>query len=106
MKSCLIVDDSKVVRMVARKILEGLRFDIDEAEDGQKAIEACQRHMPDAVLLDWNMPVKNGLEFLQELRAMQNGNQPRSEEHTSELQSLVRISYAAFCLTKHNHIHY
>src|SRR3546814_12254026 len=76
MKSCLIVDDSKVVRMVARKILEGLRFDIDEAEDGQKAIEACQRHMPDAVLLDWNMPVKNGLEFLQELRAMQNGNQP------------------------------
>src|SRR3546814_15478016 len=48
MKSCLIVDDSKVVRMVARKILEGLRFDIDEAEDGQKAIEACQRHMPDA----------------------------------------------------------
>jgi len=76
MKSCLIVDDSKVVRMVARKILEGLSFDIDEAEDGQKAIEACQRHMPDAVLLDWNMPVKNGLEFLQELRAMQNGNQP------------------------------
>ena len=76
MKSCLIVDDSKVVRMVARKILEGLSFAIDEAEDGQKAIEACQRNMPDAVLLDWNMPVKNGLEFLQELRAMQDGNQP------------------------------
>ena len=69
MKSCLIVDDSKVVRMVARKILEGLNFEIDEAEDGQKAIEACVRDMPDAVLLDWNMPVKNGLEFLQELRA-------------------------------------
>jgi two-component system chemotaxis response regulator CheY len=71
MKSCLIVDDSKVVRMVARKILEGLRFDIDEAEDGQKAIEACQRHMPDAVLLDWNMPVKNGLEHIK--RAMEAG---------------------------------
>jgi two-component system chemotaxis response regulator CheY len=76
MKSCLIVDDSKVVRMVARKILEGLSFDIDEAEDGQKAIEACQRQMPDVVLLDWNMPVMNGLEFLQELRAMQDGVQP------------------------------
>ena len=76
MKSCLIVDDSKVVRMVARKILEGLNFEIDEAEDGQKAIEACTRDMPDAVLLDWNMPVKNGLEFLQELRAMDNGSQP------------------------------
>ena len=76
MKSCLIVDDSKVVRMVARKILEGLSFEIDEAEDGQKAIEACQRQMPDAVLLDWNMPVKNGLEFLQELRAMPGVDQP------------------------------
>lgn len=76
MKSCLIVDDSKVVRMVARKILEGLSFDIVEAEDGQKAIDACRHHMPDAVLLDWNMPVKNGLEFLQELRAMQDVTQP------------------------------
>ena len=76
MKSCLIVDDSKVVRMVARKILEGLNFAIDEAEDGQKAIEACERGMPDAVLLDWNMPVKNGLEFLQELRRMDNGAAP------------------------------
>ena len=76
MKSCLIVDDSKVVRMVARKILEGLNFAINEAEDGQKAIEACERGMPDAVLLDWNMPVKNGLEFLRELRQMDNGAAP------------------------------
>ncbi|MEE8507372.1 MAG: response regulator, partial [Kiloniellales bacterium] len=41
MKSCLIVDDSKVVRMVARKILEGLNFEIFEAEDGQQALDAC-----------------------------------------------------------------
>ena len=76
MKSCLIVDDSKVVRMVARKILEGLNFEIDEAEDGQKALEACQRQMPNAVLLDWNMPVKSGIEFLQELRALGGVKQP------------------------------
>ena len=76
MKSCLIVDDSKVVRMVARKILEGLDFRIEEAEDGQKALEACQRQMPDAVLLDWNMPVKNGIEFLKDLRATPDGEQP------------------------------
>ena len=76
MKSCLIVDDSKVVRMVARKILEGLDFQIEEAEDGQKALEACQRDMPDAVLLDWNMPVKNGIEFLKDLRVMAGGDQP------------------------------
>jgi len=76
MKTCLIVDDSKVVRMVARKILEGLNFEIDEAEDGQKAIEACVRNMPGAVLLDWNMPVKSGIEFLRELRAMSDVDQP------------------------------
>ncbi len=76
MKSCLIVDDSKVVRMVARKILEGLSFETAEAENGEAALEACQRNMPDAVLLDWNMPVKNGLAFLEELRAMAGVAQP------------------------------
>ena len=76
MKTCLIVDDSKVVRMVARKILEGLDFSIEEAEDGQQALESCVRRMPEAVLLDWNMPVKSGIEFLQELRAMKDVRQP------------------------------
>ena len=76
MKSCLIVDDSKVVRMVARKILESLNFAIDEAEDGQQALDACKRNMPHAVLLDWNMPVKNGIEFLRELRALGDVEQP------------------------------
>ena len=76
MKSCLIVDDSKVVRMVARKILEGLNFRTEEAEDGEKALDACKRNMPDAVLLDWNMPVKSGLEFLQALRAIPDITQP------------------------------
>jgi len=76
MKTCLVVDDSKVVRMVARKILEGLNFNIEEAEDGQKALDACNASMPDAVLLDWNMPVKDGLEFLKDLRALPNVEQP------------------------------
>ncbi len=76
MKTCLVVDDSKVVRMVARKILEGLNFNIEEAEDGQKALDGCNGSMPDAVLLDWNMPVKDGLEFLKDLRALPNVEQP------------------------------
>ena len=76
MKTCLIVDDSKIVRMVARKILEGLNFEISEAEDGQQALDACMAEMPTAVLLDWNMPVKNGLEFLKELRALDDVDQP------------------------------
>ena len=76
MKSCLIVDDSKVVRMVARKILESLNFKISEAEDGKQALDACKSAMPDAVLLDWNMPVKSGIEFLRDLRALEGVSQP------------------------------
>ena len=76
MKSCLIVDDSKVVRMVAKKILHALQFATEEAEDGQEAIDACRRGLPDAVLLDWNMPVKDGLQFLRELRQLEGGEAP------------------------------
>jgi two-component system chemotaxis response regulator CheY len=67
-RTCLVVDDSRVVRKVARRILEGQGFSVEEAEDGEKALTSCRHHMPDAVLLDWNMPVMNGLEFLQALR--------------------------------------
>jgi len=76
MKKCLIVDDSKVVRLVARRILEDLNFEITEAADGRIAMDACLRSMPDAILLDWNMPVMNGLEFLKALRGTAGGTQP------------------------------
>jgi two-component system chemotaxis response regulator CheY len=76
MKSCLIVDDSKVVRMVARKILEGLNFAIEEADNGQTAMDQCQKRMPDAILLDWNMPVMSGIDFLRNLRKMSGGQTP------------------------------
>ena len=76
MKSCLIVDDSKVIRMVARKILQELEFETSEAEDGQVALNACQGAMPDAVLLDWNMPVMNGIDFLRALRKLPGGDEP------------------------------
>jgi len=67
-RTCLVVDDSRVVRKVARRILEGQGFRVSEAEDGKQALESVRRDMPGCVLLDWNMPVMNGLEFLQALR--------------------------------------
>jgi len=76
MKSCLIVDDSKVIRKVARRILEELDFEIMEAVDGKEALDLCYENMPDAILLDWNMPVMNGIEFLEELRQATGGNSP------------------------------
>lgn len=76
MRSCLIVDDSKVIRMVARKILHELSFETVEAEDGKQALDRCLERLPDAVLLDWNMPVMNGIEFLRELRKLPGGDKP------------------------------
>ncbi|HEY1411363.1 MAG TPA: response regulator [Rhodopila sp.] len=67
-RTCLVVDDSRVVRKVARRILESNGFAVIEAADGQRALDACREHLPHCVLLDWNMPVMDGLSFLQALR--------------------------------------
>lgn len=77
MKHCLIVDDSSVIRKVARRILEEMHFEITEAENGQQALERCKANMPDAVLLDWNMPVMDGFDFLIALRGQEGGQEPK-----------------------------
>ncbi len=84
MKTCLVVDDSGVVRKIARRILEEMGFNIVEAEDGAKALDACKRAMPEAVLLDWNMPVMDGFEFLGHLRRMPGGDAPKVVFCTTE----------------------
>lgn len=84
MKQVLVVDDSAVIRKVAKRILEGLRFQTVEAVDGQNALDACLIAMPDAILLDWNMPVMDGFEFLRELRRMPNGSKPKVVFCTTE----------------------
>jgi two-component system, chemotaxis family, chemotaxis protein CheY len=84
MKNCLVVDDSSVIRKVARRILEGLQFQISEAEDGEQALDVCRQRMPDAVLLDWNMPKMDGYEFLRVLRRMPDGDRPNVVFCTTE----------------------
>jgi two-component system chemotaxis response regulator CheY len=66
----LIVDDSRFVRSLLRGMLEGMGFECDEAGDGQAGLDKM-RAGPDfnLALIDWNMPVLNGLEMLQTLRA-------------------------------------
>ncbi len=70
-KTCLVVDDSKVIRKVARHILETLNFTVSEAADGREALAAVELETPDVVLLDWNMPVMGGMDVL---RALRGGN--------------------------------
>lgn len=77
MKTCLIVDDSKMIRKVLRSSLEQLNFDVSEAGNGQEAIASCEQNMPELILLDWNMPVMDGLEFIKALRSGAHANQPK-----------------------------
>ncbi len=84
MKTCLIVDDSSVIRKVARRILEGLDFQISEAENGEEAIEMCRRQLPEAILLDWNMPKMDGYDFLRVLRRLPGGDKPKVVFCTTE----------------------
>ncbi len=75
-KTCLIVEDSRVIRRVTRTIMDGLGFECEEAENGQEAVTACEKGMPEAIILDWNMPVMSGIEFLRKLRTMPKGDMP------------------------------
>ena len=84
MKTCLVVDDSSVVRKIARRILEGLEFQVTEAEDGSVALDICRQQLPDAVLLDWNMPVMDGFEFMGHMRRLPGGDQPKVVFCTTE----------------------
>ncbi|MXP13275.1 response regulator [Altererythrobacter confluentis] len=84
MKSCLIVDDSRVIRKVSRHILESLGFSVEEAENGRDGLECCTVAMPDVVLLDWNMPVMTGIEFITQLRQRDDGDKPKVVFCTTE----------------------
>src|SRR5690606_3818844 len=84
MKQCLIVDDSRVIRKVSRHIVESFEFEVTEAENGQDALAKCAIAMPDLILLDWNMPVMNGIEFLGALRSQDGGSRPKVVFCTTE----------------------
>ena len=65
----LVIDDSRAMRMILRRILTGQGFDVVEAGDGQQALDAVAAGpVPDVALIDWNMPVMNGLEFVTAVR--------------------------------------
>ncbi|MFO6448806.1 PleD family two-component system response regulator [Erythrobacter sp. NE805] len=75
-KTCLIVDDSRVIRKVAAKIATSLGYQPVEAQDGHEALARCKQAMPDLVLTDWNMPEMDGIEFVSKLRAIPTPREP------------------------------
>lgn len=76
MKTCLVIDDSPVIRKIARTIFEAMKFVAAEAESGPNALDFCQQEMPDAILLDSHMPAMTSVEFMTSLRGMTEGRKP------------------------------
>ena len=70
MSKALVVDDSRAVRMILARILRELGYEIGEAGDGKEALRMLDQQPGgySLVLVDWNMPVMNGLELLIEMR--------------------------------------
>ena len=70
MKRCLIVDDSEIVRNVARAIIESLKYTVVEAASGQEALDACKPDMPDVIFLDWHLPGSNSIDLIKGIRQL------------------------------------
>ena len=103
MRKCLVVDDSEVIRKVARRIIEGMNFAVDEAGDGRQALERCRKGMPEAILLDWSMPVMDGMELLRALRKETNGEWPvvvfcSTENDPAEIAEALRCGANEFIM--------
>ena len=77
MNSCLVIDDSKLIRTIHGRMLTKLGLKVREAEHGEAALARCREEMPDIVLVDWNMPVMDGFTFVKALRVMPEGKRPR-----------------------------
>jgi two-component system chemotaxis response regulator CheY len=67
-KRLLLVDDAATIRKLARAVL-GSEYDYYEAENGDQGIALCRTEQPDLIVMDLNMPVKDGLAALAELKA-------------------------------------
>lgn len=71
MQKALIIDDSRAIRRILGSVVRDLGFEVSEAENGRVGLETLTDMQPPAevVLVDWNMPEMNGLEFVTQVRA-------------------------------------
>src|SRR3546814_1271804 len=93
----LLVEDEAPLRETLAARLKREGFAVDAAQDGEEGLYMGREVPFDVGIIDLGLPKMSGMELVKQLR--EEGKPfPRSEEHTSELQSLMRISYAVFCL--------
>lgn len=77
MQRCMFVDDSSVIRKVAKRILGGPDMIIAEAASGYDALELCMQEMPDIIVVDGALPDMSAVEFIRRVRAIDAPIKPR-----------------------------
>jgi len=106
-RNCLIVDDSRMIRKVARQIMEKQNYDVSEAENGQEALDKCAVSMPDLIILDWDMPVMTGIDFLAELRSREGAKRPKvvfctTHSGAKDIHQAIELGADEFCTKPFN----
>ncbi|WP_042476252.1 response regulator transcription factor [Bacillus ndiopicus] len=76
MTKILVVDDEEILRMLIRDTLEDMGYEIDEAEDGQEALEKVTQESYDLMILDYMMPHVTGIEVIEQLPEQIKANLP------------------------------
>ncbi|MDX8454349.1 response regulator [Mesorhizobium sp. VK9D] len=94
MKRCLFVDDSSVIRKVAKRILGGSDLIVVEAASGVEAAEICASDMPDVIVIDGGLADIQAADLIRRLRAMESPIKPQI------LVSLVEVDVAAIMRAK------
>ena len=84
MKECLVIDDADFDRNMICKIMQSLGFETVSFESALDGLDYCKESMPDIILLDWNMPVMDGIDFLHQLRKLEHGAETTILMCTSE----------------------
>lgn len=77
MPQCLVADDSKVIRMILSKIMNNMKYDVIEAEDGEEVVELCETKEPDLIIMDTKLPILDGIDAMYKIREMQKIKQPK-----------------------------
>ena len=102
----LIVDDSRTMRMIVRRTLRQANIgahNVEEAEDGQDALNKLRAFPADLILSDWNMPNMDGMALLEAVRASGNGRVQFgfiTSQSSVESRERARQAGAMFLLTK------
>ena len=95
MTKVLIADDEPSMRALVRLTLKSHRFEILEAEDGERALELARRELPDLLFLDWTMPRLSGLDVCRQLREEPATAELRVVMLTARTQDFDRLAATA-----------